>query len=70
MRPMGASAVVDARKPVVRIRGTAYPVLLPTLRDPRLHRRIATVEALVVRFPDDRTVRRENVASNQVVTVG
>ena len=37
MRTMGASAVVDAGKPVVRIRGTAYPVLLPTLRDPRLH---------------------------------
>ncbi|HEU4943310.1 MAG TPA: FG-GAP-like repeat-containing protein [Gaiellaceae bacterium] len=34
---MGASAAVDARKPVVRIRGTAYPVLLPTVRDPRLH---------------------------------
>ena len=37
MRTMGASAAVDAGKPVVRIRGTAYPVLLPTLRDPRLH---------------------------------
>ena len=24
-------------KPTIRIRGTAYPVLLPTLRDPRLH---------------------------------
>ncbi len=24
-------------RPTVRIRGTAYPVLLPTLRDPRLH---------------------------------
>ena len=23
--------------PTVRIRGTSYPVLLPTLRDPRLH---------------------------------
>ena len=37
MNAMGASAVVDAGKPVVRIRGTAYPVLLPTVRDPRLH---------------------------------
>ena len=37
MRTMGASAAVDGGKPVVRIRGTAYPVLLPTLRDPRLH---------------------------------
>jgi ASPIC and UnbV/FG-GAP-like repeat len=26
-----------AGRPTVRIRGTAYPVLLPTLRDPRLH---------------------------------
>ena len=34
---MGAPAVVDARRPTIRIRGTAYPVLLPTVRDPRLH---------------------------------
>ena len=33
---MSASAVASER-PTVRIRGTAYPVLLPTLRDPRLH---------------------------------
>ena len=41
--------------------------------DPRLHfglGRVATVKALTVRFPDGRTVRRENVAANQVVTVG
>ncbi len=37
MNAMGASAVVDAGKPVVRIRGTAYPLILPTVRDPRLH---------------------------------
>ena len=37
MRTMGASAAVDASRPVIRIRGTAYPVLLPTVRDPRLH---------------------------------
>ena len=41
--------------------------------DPRLHfglGRVATVKALIVRFPDGRLVRRENVAANQVVTVG
>ena len=37
MRTMGASAAVDAGRPVIRIRGTTYPVLLPTVRDPRLH---------------------------------
>ena len=30
-------SAVAAGRPTVRIRGTAYPVLLPTLRDPRLH---------------------------------
>jgi hypothetical protein len=34
---MGAPVVVDAARPTLRIRGTSYPVLLPTLRDPRLH---------------------------------
>ncbi len=34
---MGAPAVVDAGRPTLRIRGRPYPVLLPTLRDPRLH---------------------------------
>ena len=41
--------------------------------DPRMHfglGRVATVKALIVRFPDGRTVRRENVAANQVVTAG
>ena len=33
---MSAPAIAAGR-PTVRIRGTAYPVLLPTLRDPRLH---------------------------------
>jgi Na+-translocating ferredoxin:NAD+ oxidoreductase RnfD subunit len=33
---MGAPAV-DAGKPTLRIRGTSYPVLLPSLKDPRLH---------------------------------
>ncbi len=33
---MSAPAIA-AGKPTVRIRGTAYPLLLPTLRDPRLH---------------------------------
>jgi Na+-translocating ferredoxin:NAD+ oxidoreductase RnfD subunit len=34
---MSAPAVVAVGRPSVRIRGTSYPVLLPTLRDPRLH---------------------------------
>src|SRR5919202_4482702 len=34
---MSAPALVAAGRPVLRIRGTSYPVLLPTLRDPRLH---------------------------------
>jgi hypothetical protein len=33
---MSAPAIVEG-KPTVRIRGTDYPVLLPTVRDPRLH---------------------------------
>ena len=33
---MGAPAVAPGR-PTLRIRGTSYPVLLPSLRDPRLH---------------------------------
>ena len=37
---MSAPAAVAGR-PTVRIRGTEYPVLLPTVRDPRLH--LATV---------------------------
>jgi Na+-translocating ferredoxin:NAD+ oxidoreductase RnfD subunit len=34
---MSASAAVGADRPTLRIRGTAYPVLLPSVRDPRLH---------------------------------
>ena len=34
---MSAPAVAGVDRPTLRIRGTAYPVLLPTLRDPRLH---------------------------------
>ena len=34
---MTASVAAVEGRPTVRIRGTAYPVLLPTLRDPRLH---------------------------------
>ncbi|MEX2614011.1 MAG: FG-GAP-like repeat-containing protein [Gaiellaceae bacterium] len=34
---MSAPAAVGVHSPTLRIRGTAYPVLLPTLRDPRLH---------------------------------
>ncbi len=32
-----SAPAVDAGRPTVRIRGTQYPVLLPTVRDPRLH---------------------------------
>jgi ASPIC and UnbV/FG-GAP-like repeat len=34
---MSAPAAVGVDRPTLRIRGTAYPVLLPTVRDPRLH---------------------------------
>src|SRR5919106_4413724 len=34
---MGAPAAVGADRPTLRIRGTAYPVFLPSWRDPRLH---------------------------------
>ena len=34
---MSAPAAAGVERPTLRIRGTAYPVLLPTLRDPRLH---------------------------------
>ncbi len=34
---MNAPATIGAGKPTLRIRGTPYPVLLPSWRDPRLH---------------------------------
>ena len=34
---MSAPALAGVGRPTLRIGGTAYPVLLPTLRDPRLH---------------------------------
>ena len=34
---VGPMTSVAADRPSVRIRGTVYPVLLPTIRDPRLH---------------------------------
>src|SRR5712692_4453406 len=34
---MSAPAIAAAGRPTLSIRGTPYPVLLPTLRDPRLH---------------------------------
>ena len=40
--------------------------------DPRVHFGLgpaATVKALTVRLPDGRTIRRTNVAANQVVTI-
>ena len=38
---MSAPALAGVGTPMLRIRGSAYPVLLPSLRDPRLH--LATV---------------------------
>jgi hypothetical protein len=32
-----SAAAVDAGRPTLQIRGTSYPILLPTARDPRLH---------------------------------
>jgi hypothetical protein len=34
---MSAPAAVGVDRPTLRLRGTAYPVLLPSIRDPRLH---------------------------------
>jgi len=34
---MSAPAIAAAHEPSLRIRGTSYPILLPTVRDPRLH---------------------------------
>ncbi len=34
---MSAPALAGVGRPTLRIGGTAYPILLPTLRDPRLH---------------------------------
>jgi Na+-translocating ferredoxin:NAD+ oxidoreductase RnfD subunit len=34
---MSVPAAVGADRPTLRIRGTTYPVLLPSIRDPRLH---------------------------------
>ena len=34
---MSASTVADATRPTLTIGGTTYPILLPTVRDPRLH---------------------------------
>ncbi len=34
---MSASAASSVNRPALRIRGRPYPILLPTLRDPRLH---------------------------------
>ena len=37
LQAMSASTLTDPVGPALRIRGTVYPVLLPTVRDPRLH---------------------------------
>src|SRR5919107_4754533 len=34
---MSAPAITGPARPTLRVRGTSYPVLLPSLRDPRLH---------------------------------
>jgi len=34
---MSATAITGPSRPTLRIRGTSYPVLLPSIRDPRLH---------------------------------
>ena len=34
---MNASTLADPARPTLRIRGTEYPILLPTVSDPRLH---------------------------------
>src|SRR4026208_2327152 len=36
-RPWSAPAAVGVDRPTLRIGRTDYPVLLPTIRDPRLH---------------------------------
>jgi len=45
---MSAPAVVRVDRPTLRIRGTPYPVLLPTLRDPRLHLAVVIVSLQVL----------------------
>src|SRR3954447_16229678 len=37
MAAVNASSLAEPARPMLRIRGTAYPVLLPTVRAPRLH---------------------------------
>ena len=34
---MNASTLAGSARPTLRIRGTEYPILLPKVRDPRLH---------------------------------
>lgn len=45
---MSAPAAAGARSPTLRIRGTSYPVLLPTLRDARLHLAVVIVSLQVL----------------------
>src|SRR3972149_1365582 len=45
---MSASALVGAGRPALRIRGTSYPVLLPTLRDARLHLAVVIISLQVL----------------------
>ena len=61
---MGAPAVVDAPKPTIRIRGTAYPVLLPSVRDPRLH--LAAVIVTLQVLGQTSFVRPDHLAGDDV----
>ena len=59
---MATPAAVPAGRPTLQIRGTAYPVLLPTLRDPRLHLAAVIISLQVlgqigVRLPTSRSRR-------------
>ncbi len=45
---MSAPALAGVGRPTLRIRGTPYPVLLPTWRDPRLHLAVVIVSLQVL----------------------
>ena len=45
---MSKPATIGVGKPTLRIRGTSYPVLLPSLRDPRLHLAAAIISLQVL----------------------
>ncbi len=45
---MNASTLAAPTRPTLRIRGTEYPVLLPTVRDPRLHLAVVIISLQVL----------------------